>query len=89
MLVHVLLKILLILIMLSTEIRIGYSIPAKYTGPFRNVKLSAYGRNLAIWGRDNEHFDPEYVHGSGNVQGIEGGALPSLRTYGFNLTFDF
>lgn len=71
------------------EIRIGYSIPAKYTGPFRNVKLSAYGRNLAIWGRDNEHFDPEYVHGSGNVQGIEGGALPSLRTYGFNLTFDF
>jgi TonB-linked SusC/RagA family outer membrane protein len=71
------------------EVRIGYRIPQKYTSVFRNVKVSAYGRNLAIWGQENKHFDPEYVHGSGNVQGIEGGALPSLRTYGFNLSFDF
>lgn len=72
------------------EVRIGYNLPKKFTGPFSNVKVSAYGRNLAIWNRDKGvDWDPEYVHGSGNVQGIEGGALPSLRTYGFNLTFDF
>ncbi len=72
------------------EVRIGYNLPKKYTGPFNNVKISAYGRNLAIWGRaEGVDWDPEYVHGSGNVQGIEGGALPSLRTFGFNLTFDF
>jgi len=72
------------------EVRIGYSLPKKITGPFSNVKVSAYGRNLAIWGRaDGVDWDPEYVHGSGNVQGIEGGALPSVRNFGFNLTFDF
>lgn len=72
------------------EIRIGYNIPSKFTGPVSNLKVSAFGRNLAIWGRDEGvDWDPEYVHGSGNVQGIEGAALPSLRTFGLNLTFNF
>ncbi|MDZ4203205.1 MAG: SusC/RagA family TonB-linked outer membrane protein [Bacteroidales bacterium] len=72
------------------EVRIGYTIPAKFTGPVRNVRVSAFGRNLAIWGRaDGVDWDPEYVHGSGNVQGIEGGALPSLRTIGLSLNLNF
>jgi hypothetical protein len=72
------------------EIRIGYSIPAKYTGPINNVKVSAFGRNLAIWNRaEGVDWDPEYLHGSGNVQGIEGAALPSVRTFGLNLSLNF
>jgi len=72
------------------EIRIGYTIPSKFTGPVSNVKLSAFGRNLAIWGRaDGVDWDPEYVHTAGNIQGIEGGALPSLRTFGLNLSLNF
>jgi hypothetical protein len=72
------------------EIRMGYSIPAKFTGPLNNVKISAFGRNLAIWGRaEGVDWDPEYVHGSGNVQGIEGAALPSVRTFGLNLSLNF
>lgn len=68
------------------EVRIGYTIPSKYTGPVQNLRVSVYGRNLAIWGQDNPHIDPETTSSSGNIQGIEGGALPSLRTFGFNLS---
>lgn len=70
------------------EVRIGYTLPANITGPFKNVRVGAFGRNLAIWGSDATDFvDPENTTSSGNVQGIEGGALPSLRTYGFNVSF--
>jgi hypothetical protein len=72
------------------EVRFGYSIPAKWTGPVRNARISAFGRNLAIWGSKTTDFvDPENTTSSGNVQGLEGGALPSLRTYGINLNFEF
>ena len=73
------------------EVRLGYTLPSKLTQKYRiqNIRVAAYGRNLAIWGKDNPHIDPENTTSSGNVQGIEGGALPSLRTYGFNLSFNF
>ena len=71
------------------ELRISYSIPSKYTGPIQNLKISAYGRNLAIWGTDIKHIDPENTTSSGNIQGIEGGALPSLRYFGFGLNCNF
>ena len=72
------------------ELTLSYSIPAKYTGVVKNVSIGAFGRNLAIWGLSNPNFDPESaVTSSGNVQGIEGAALPSTRTYGFNVKFNF
>lgn len=72
------------------EVSLSYNIPTKYTGVIKNVRLGVFGRNLAIWGLDNQHFDPESaVTSSGNVQGIEGAALPSTRTMGFNLKFNF
>jgi TonB-linked SusC/RagA family outer membrane protein len=72
------------------ELRFGYTLPAKWTGPIRNARIAAFGRNLAIWGSNVTDFvDPENTTGSGNVQGLEGGALPSLRSYGVNLSFDF
>jgi TonB-linked SusC/RagA family outer membrane protein len=72
------------------EVRIGYTLPARLTGPVRNARVSAFGRNLAIWGTKVTDFvDPENTTSGGNVQGLEGGALPSLRTYGVNISFEF
>jgi len=71
------------------ELRLSYTLPSKWTGPVQNLAVSAFGRNLAIWGEDIKHIDPENTTGSGNIQGIEGGALPSLRYFGFGLNFNF
>ncbi len=71
------------------ELRLSYTLPSKITGPIQNLTVSAFGRNLAIWGADIQHIDPENTTGSGNIQGIEGGALPSLRYFGFGLNFNF
>ena len=73
------------------EINIGYTIPLKKKDAFfKAVRVSAYGRNLAVWGPDTKHFDPEMiVTGSGNIQGIEGGALPSVANFGFNVNLKF
>lgn len=71
------------------EVAFSYTIPSKYTGPVQNVKISIFGRNLAMWNTDNQHIDPESSTSAGNIQGIEGAQLPSLRTFGFNLSCNF
>ena len=45
--------------------------------------------SLAIFKSSIEDVDPENTTSSGNIQGIEGGALPSLRTYGFSVSLGF
>ncbi len=72
------------------EISFGYNFPARWTGPVKGVRLSAFARNLAIFGAATKHFDPEYLQMAGsNAQGIEGGYLPSTVSYGFGLNFNF
>ena len=73
------------------EVNLSYSFPNDWFGGFvQDVQLSAFGRNLAVWGLDNENFDPEIATGgSGNVQGSEGGSLPSTLSYGLNLQLKF
>ena len=72
------------------EVRLGYTIPSKFTGPIKQLRVSAFGRNLAIFGAATQHFDPEYLQMAGsNAQGIEGGYIPSTRSYGFSLSFNF
>jgi len=72
------------------EISFGYNFPARWTGPIKGLRLSAFGRNLAIFGAATKHFDPEYLQMAGsNAQGIEGGYLPSTATYGLGLNFNF
>ncbi|WP_373518715.1 SusC/RagA family TonB-linked outer membrane protein [Pricia sp.] len=73
------------------EITLGYTLPGEwFKDALESVRISAYGRNLFVWGLDNEYFDPEVTaNGSGNIQGSEGGSLPSTRTYGFNLQIKF
>jgi TonB-linked SusC/RagA family outer membrane protein len=72
------------------EINLGYTIPLKGDVFVKSLRVAAYGRNLAVWGPDVKHFDPEMaVTNSGNIQGVEGGILPSVATYGLNVTLKF
>ncbi|PKG44030.1 SusC/RagA family TonB-linked outer membrane protein [Psychroflexus sp. MES1-P1E] len=73
------------------ELNLTYTFNKEWFGGFvQDVQLSAFGRNLAVWGLDNENFDPEIATGgSGNVQGSEGGSLPSTLSYGLNLQLKF
>jgi hypothetical protein len=56
--------------------------------PFKNIAVSVIGRNLAILYKKVPHIDPETTTNSGNIQGIEGAAVPPVRSWGFNLKFD-
>ncbi|MDP4276511.1 MAG: SusC/RagA family TonB-linked outer membrane protein, partial [Bacteroidota bacterium] len=71
------------------EITVGYTVPLR-SKIISSLKVSAYGRNLALWGPDTKHFDPESATtSSGNIQGIEGGALPSVASFGLNFGLQF
>jgi TonB-linked SusC/RagA family outer membrane protein len=71
------------------EVNAGYTFPLK-KGFVKSLRISGYGRNLGVWGPDTKHFDPEMiVTNSGNVQGIEGGAVASVANYGINLSVKF
>lgn len=72
------------------EINIGYAVPMPRDKFIKSLRVGAYGRNLAVWGPDVKHFDPEMaVTNSGNIQGVEGGALPSVANFGLNVTVKF
>ncbi|PHQ29464.1 MAG: SusC/RagA family TonB-linked outer membrane protein [Leeuwenhoekiella sp.] len=73
------------------EVTLGYSLPKKWLGnALSDVRVTAFGRNLLVWGLDNANFDPEVAtSGSGNIQGSEGGSLPSTRSYGLNVQLKF
>jgi TonB-linked SusC/RagA family outer membrane protein len=70
------------------ELSVGYSLPNRFTErtPFTRISFNLIGRNLALLYSRVPHVDPEAATaGSGNIQGYEGGALPSLRSYGFSI----
>ncbi|MBE0391948.1 SusC/RagA family TonB-linked outer membrane protein [Flavobacterium sp. PL002] len=73
------------------EVTLGYSVPRNIIGSvFTDIRFSLFARNLFTWGLDWKGMDPEMAsYGSGNIQGLEGGSLPSTRTYGMNLEFKF
>lgn len=72
------------------EINLGYTLPLKNDKFIKSLRFSAFGRNLAIWGPDVKHFDPEVaVTSSGNIQGIEGGAIAGVATFGFSANINF
>lgn len=71
------------------EVTLGYTLP-KLVDLIESIRISVYGRNLAVWGLDNKGIDPEtVVGGSGNIQGLEGGIIPATRSFGFNLRINF
>lgn len=83
------------------ELSISYSLPKKWLKKslFGSADLGLYGNNLFLWvsrqknefgQRMNTFSDPEInAFGTGNVQGIEFGTVPSLRNYGVSLRLTF
>jgi hypothetical protein len=57
--------------------------------PFNNVSLSIIGRNLWIIDKSVPYADPEAGLSSGNVQGYQSGAFPSIREIGASLKLQF
>lgn len=71
------------------EASIGYNIPKKWLGNVCDIKVSLVGRNLFMI-YNKAPFDPESVATTNSFyQGIDYFMLPSLRTFGFNLSFKF
>lgn len=73
------------------EIRLTYTFPGKVFNrlPFRDITISAVGRNLALLHSNVPHIDPETsYYNDGNLQGIENGQIPTTRSIGFNINFN-
>lgn len=74
------------------EAVLTYSLPQKLLNNINFVKgidLSVVGRNLWLIHKNLPYSDPEETISSGNIQGLQGGAYPTVRSYGFNLRFKF
>ncbi|MCW3462811.1 SusC/RagA family TonB-linked outer membrane protein [Chitinophaga nivalis] len=74
------------------EAKIGYNLPYawyKKVGA-QSARISLYGRNLWLIKSNAPNVDPSNIlNSASNIQGIEGGALPSLRSFGINLNVSF
>ena len=53
------------------------------------ASLGVYARNPWIISKNTPYSDPEEGFSSGNVQGYQGGAYPSVKTFGVNLNLKF
>ena len=74
------------------EVVLGYTfsdIPFLTRVGIKNIHLSLVGRNLAILHTNMPNIDPEYGMGAGNYVGMESAAIPSVRSYGFDLKVSF
>ncbi|RXK85922.1 SusC/RagA family TonB-linked outer membrane protein [Filimonas effusa] len=74
------------------EVRLGYELPEKWANVIkaRNARLTFYGRNLWLIHSNAPNVDPSnIINSDSNIQGLEGGALPSVRSFGLNLTVGF
>ena len=70
------------------EPSLAYSLPSSLTSSWGlggGIDLSIVGRNLALW-TNARHLDPETSMEGTNVQGFEYGQMPSVRSFGFNIT---
>lgn len=73
------------------EVRLTYVFPGKVFKrlPFRDITISAVGRNLALLHSNIPHIDPETsYYNDGNLQGIENGQIPTTRSVGFNISLN-
>jgi TonB-linked SusC/RagA family outer membrane protein len=74
------------------EISLTYTLPNSLTSKIsvNNVNISFIGRNVFQWNKSGRNEDPESAFtGVGVNQGILRATLPSIRSMGFKLAFDF
>ncbi len=71
------------------DVTIGYTIPRAKLANVCDINVSLVGRNLwMIYCK--APYDPESVASAGNYfQGIDNFMMPSLRSFGFNVKFNF
>ncbi|WP_027126025.1 SusC/RagA family TonB-linked outer membrane protein [Gelidibacter mesophilus] len=73
------------------EASLTYNLGAKVLDQtaFTGVSISIIGRNLWIIDKNTPYADPEAGLSSGNVQGYQSGAYPSIREIGASLKLQF
>lgn len=74
------------------ETVLTYSLPAKTINrmkPFKGIDFSLIGRNLWIIHKNLPYSDPEEGFSSGNLQGVQTGAYPAVRSFAFNVKLNF
>jgi TonB-linked SusC/RagA family outer membrane protein len=70
------------------QLTLGYSLPRTWLTktPFQTVSVSFVGRNLFILHKNIDNIDPESSYSTNaGAQGFEYFAMPSTRSYGFNV----
>jgi TonB-linked SusC/RagA family outer membrane protein len=70
------------------EVRLSWDAPSSFSNRVRlsHLNIAFVGRNLLTW-TDFPNFDPENSANAGNGgQGYDMGAMPTTRSFGFNLT---
>jgi len=76
-----------------SSLELDYQLPANTLSktPFGRASIGLYGNNLFIWTpKANKYVDPEMnSSGSGNEQGFDFVAQPSVRNYGVNVKVTF
>ncbi|CAN5413157.1 SusC/RagA family TonB-linked outer membrane protein [soil metagenome] len=73
------------------EISLGIGLPEKWLkkSAIQGVTISFIGRNLAILDKNVPNIDPEAGLSTSNIQGLEGGQLPTVRTFGASISVRF
>ncbi|AEV32823.1 TonB-linked outer membrane protein, SusC/RagA family [Owenweeksia hongkongensis DSM 17368] len=74
------------------EVTLSYALPEKIIEDWKiqKVTFGLFGRNLWLIHSNIPHLDPTALANSAtNAQGLEGAALPSIRSFGFNVSFNF
>ncbi|MBZ4190682.1 SusC/RagA family TonB-linked outer membrane protein [Niabella beijingensis] len=74
------------------EALLSYSFPNQLFNSgkfFKGIDVSLIGRNLWIIHKNVPYADPEEGISSGNLQGYQGGAYPTVRTITLNFKFKF
>lgn len=74
------------------EVRLGYKLPGKISQAIRaqGITLTLYGRNLWLMQSNAPNVDPSnIINSTSNIIGLEGGALPPIRSFGVNLGVNF
>jgi len=73
------------------EMSLSYNFSSKVTKQLRmsNMSLTATGKNLWIIHKNTPYSDPEAGLSSGNIQGYQSGAYPSVKEFGLNLKLQF
>ncbi len=70
------------------ELTIGYDVPTSFSNRLgiSGLQIALVGRNLALWGTNVPHIDPETGFDASNVQGMEHAQIPTPRSIGINLS---